>query len=181
MIKLKSILLNENHLISRRNKEERLRYYKAATYKKIKQYIKNGCKDNLNLSHTPIDRLPDELKHVGGSLFLSNTQIKSLPKGLKHVSGSLYLSYTEIKSLPDGLTVGGNLVLNNTPIESLPTGLTVGGYLYLYDTLIKSLPKELKIKGQLFLKYTPLSKKYTKDEIKQIIINNGGSVKNVYI
>ena len=96
MIKLKSILLENNILISRRNKEERLRYYKAAIYKKVKQYIKNGCEGDLDLSYTPIDKLPDELKRVGGSLNLFNTQIKSLPNGLT-VRGTLNLFNTQIK------------------------------------------------------------------------------------
>ena len=42
----------------------------------------------------------------------------------------------------------GNLDLNNTPITSLPKGLTVGGGLYLSGT--------------------PLSKQYTKEQIKQM-------------
>ena len=158
MIKLKSILLNENVLISRRNKEERLKYYRSSLYKKVKQYIKNGCKGDLNLATTPIDRLPDELKHIDGHLNLFNTQIKSLPDGLT-IIGWLDLDNTQIKLLPNGLTVGGSLSLCDTQIKSLPNGLKVGNYLYLYNT--------------------PLSKKYTPDEIKQMIINKGGSVNGV--
>ena len=77
MIKLKSILLENNILISRRNEEERLKYYKAAIYKKIKQYIKNGCEGSLSLDGTPIDKLADELTHVGGYLDISQTLIQN--------------------------------------------------------------------------------------------------------
>jgi len=134
------MLLENNILISRRNIEERLRYYKAAIYKKVKQYIKNGCEGDLDLSYTPIDKLPDELTKVGGSLNLFNTQIKSLP---------------------DELTVDRNLNLRYTPITSLPIGLKI-------------------VHGFLDLGNTPLSKKYTKDEIIQMIINKCGFVKHIF-
>ena len=160
MIKLKSILLENNILISRRNKEERLKYYRASLYKKIKKYIKNGCKGDLDLNQLAIDKLPDELKRIGGGL---------------------YLARTNITSLPNGLTVEGNLDLDNTPIESLPDGLTVVGYLYLCNLNIKSLPNRLRVYGSLYLGNTPISFKYTKDEIKQMIITQGGLVKNIFI
>ena len=95
--------------------EDRPERYKRIIYKKIQDYIKNGSKGDLNLSNTPIDSLPSNLKTVGGWLDLS---------------------YTQISSLPPGLTVGGWLHLYNTPISSLPTGLTVGRSLYLWNTQI---------------------------------------------
>ena len=62
---------------------------------------------------------------------------------------NLDLGGTPINSLPDNLKVGRNLYLNNTPITSLPDNLEVGGYLYLSDT--------------------PISKKYTAQEIRQMV------------
>lgn len=80
------------------------------------------------------------------------------------------------------LKVGGDLYLRNTPITSLPDGLQVGGYLYLRDTPITSLPDNLQVGGDLYLRDTPLAKKYTKDQIKQMIKDKGGNVKgNIYI
>ena len=116
MIKLRDIILNENNIfVPRRSREERTKTWRAAIYKQIQAYIRDGNKGDLNLSDTPIERLPDNLKRVGGSLHLQNTKITSLPDDL-HVGGGLYLSYTPITSLPNNLRVGGNLYLANTPL-----------------------------------------------------------------
>jgi len=157
VIKLTDILLEqENILVPRRSKEERQKNYRIVTQKKIQQYIKGGSEGDLNLMGSPIEKLPDNLK-VGGNLSLSNTPIKELPDNLK-VGGILDLSNTPIKELPDNLEVGRNLYLKNTQIEKLPDNLEVGGFLGLRNT--------------------PLSKKYTKLEIKDLIEEKGGYVKN---
>ena len=91
--------------------------------------------------------------------------------------GNLDLGETPITSLPNGLKVGGYLNLNNTKITSLPDGLEVGGYLDLSNTPITSLPDGLEVGGGLYLNNTPLSKKYSEDEIKQMIKDGGGYVK----
>jgi hypothetical protein len=156
MIKLLDILREskESILVPRRSKEDREKNYLIAIQKRIKQYIANGSKGDLNLSNTPITSLPQDLQ-VKGNLYLRNTPITSLPQGLK-VGGSLYLSNTPITSLPQNLKVGGNLNLYKTPITSLPQGLEVGEDLDLDDT--------------------PLSKKYTKEQIKQICPGIKGKV-----
>jgi hypothetical protein len=58
----------------------------------------------------------------------------------------------------------GNLHLSDTPITSLPNGLKVGGSLDLTGTKIETLPNDLKVGGYLDLMYTPLAKKYTKQQ-----------------
>jgi hypothetical protein len=63
----------------------------------------------------------------------------------------------------------GNLDLTGTPIQSLPPGLKVGGDLYLDGTSIQSLPPGLKVGGNLYLRYTPISKNYTKEEIRKMV------------
>jgi len=76
----------------------------------------------------------------------------------------------------------GDLNLRNTPITSLPDNLKVGGNLYLGNTPITSLPDNLQVGGDLDLENTPLSKKHTKEQIKQMIEDNGGYVKgDIYI
>jgi len=155
MIKLLDILENKI-LVTRRSPEERSKNYLIAIQKKIQQYIKDGSKGNLDLSNTPIT---------------------SLPQGLK-VGGNLGLSSTPITTLPQGLTVGGHLDLVRTLIISLPQDLTVGGYLYLMNTKITSLPQDLKVGGDLDLINTPISKKYTKEQIKQMVPGIKG---NIYI
>ena len=124
----------ESVLIPRRSKEERQKNYIRVTQRKIQQYIKKGSVGDLDLSDTPITYLPDNLT-VGGGLYLYNTPITSLPDNLK-VGGSLNLYDTKITSLPDNLAVGGNLGLSSTQITSLPDNLTVGGSLYLCNTPI---------------------------------------------
>ena len=117
---------------------------------------------------------------VRGYLDLSNTQIKSLPNNLT-IHGTLNLSNTQIKSLPDNLKVYGDLYLSNTPIQSLPNNLTINGYLDLRNTPIQSLPNNLTVKGILDLERTPISKKYTKEQIRKMIEDKGGSVKDLYL
>ena len=92
--------------------------------------------------------------------------------------GDLDLRNTLITSLPSGLNVGGGLDLNGTSLTSLPSGLNVGGYLDLNNTKITSLPSDLKVGGGLYLGSTPLSKKYNREEIKQIVPGVEG---NIYI
>ena len=93
------------------------------------------------------------------------------------VKGSLYLSNSKITSLPGNLKVQGSLDLSNTEITSLPDNLKVEGSLYLSNTEIISLPDNLKVKGSLYLHNTPLSRKYTKQQIRQMIEEKGGYVK----
>ena len=93
--------------------------------KRIRDYINNISKGDLDLSGL-------------------NEKIK-LPNNLK-VGGSLYLNNTPITSLPDNLEVGGHLNLSNTKITSLPDNLEVGGYLNLYNTQLSQKYTEEDIK-----------------------------------
>ena len=94
-----------------------------------------------------------------------------------NVSGDLNLRESKITSLPDNLKVGGNLDLPCTDITSLPDNLKVGGDLNLIRTKITSLPDNLHVGGYLFLENTPLSKRYTEEEIRKMIEDRGGFVK----
>ena len=103
------------------------------------------------------------------------------PDDLK-IKGSLDLMDTPITSLPYGLEVGGYLDLRNTKITSLPSGLKVGGFLDLSYSKITSLPNGLEVEGNLELRNTPLSKKYTEEEIRKMIEDKGGNVEGkIYI
>jgi hypothetical protein len=90
--------------------------------------------------------------------------------------GDLDLENTPITSLPDNLKVGGYLDLGKTPINSLTDKLKVGGNLYLGKTPINSLPNNLKVGRYLNLRNTPISKKYTKEQIKQMVSNVEGDI-----
>jgi hypothetical protein len=52
----------------------------------------------------------------------------------------------------------------------------VGGDLDISNTNIQSLPDNLKVVGHLFLSETPISKKYSADEIKDMVGYVGGEV-----
>ena len=123
--------------------------------------------DDLDLFGTPIESLGN-LQHVGGYLLLRNTEIKSLGN-LQHVGLYLDLRNTQIESLGNLLYVGGSLFLYNTPIESLGNLQSVGGDLDLRNTPIKSLGNLQSVGGDLDLFGTSLSKKYTEEEIRQMV------------
>ena len=91
------------------------------------------------------------------------------------ISGNLRLRNTPIKSLGNLTYVGGNLFLEDTPIESLGNLQSVGGGLDLYDSSIESLGDLTFVGGDLYLNGTPISKKYSKEEIRQMV-NVGGDI-----
>ena len=68
--------------------------------------------------------------------------------------------------------------LSLTKITSLPDNLKVKNYLDLLFSNLSSIPKGLKVDGDLFLANTPLSQKYTPEEIKKMIEDKEGYVTN---
>jgi hypothetical protein len=123
--------------------------------------------DDLDLDNSSIKTLGN-LQSVGGFLNLGNSSIKSLGN-LQSVGGDLYLDGTPIESLGNLMSVGGYLELRNTPIESLGNLMSVGGYLDLKNSSIESLGNLQSVGGNLNLVNTPLSKKYTEEEIRQMV------------
>ena len=126
-----------------------------------------------------MDTLGNPKFKIAGDVDLRNTNIESVGN-LVEVEGFLYLDNTNIESLPDNLKVGGYLILYNTKIKSLPDNLHVDGDFYLGNTKIQSLPDNLHVGGDLYLSNTPLSKKYSKKEIRQMIEDKGGFVSKIY-
>jgi hypothetical protein len=72
-------------------------------------------------------------------------------------------------------SIGGDLFLEGTSIESLGNLTSVGGYMDLSHTDIQSLGNLKSVGGNLFLRGTPLSKIYTKEQIRQMV-NVGGEI-----
>ena len=66
-------------------------------------------------------------------------------------------------------SIEGDLFLFGTRIKSLGNLQSVGGSLDLEGTRIKSLGNLQSVGGNLDLKGTPISKKYTKKEIRQMV------------
>jgi hypothetical protein len=91
------------------------------------------------------------------------------------IGGNLVLFGQPIKSLGNLISVGGYLDLGDTPIKSLGNLTSVGGDLALSDTPIKSLGNLTSVGGNLDLEGTPLSKKYTREQIRQMV-DVGGKI-----
>ena len=97
--------------------------------------------------------------------------------------GDLDLSQAPITKLPDNLIkVGGYLDLWGSKIESLDNLQTVEKSLSLTSSQIQSLGNLQTVGGYLNLEATPLSKKYSKEEISQMLKDKGIEVKGeIYI
>ena len=85
------------------------------------------------------------------------------------IGGDLDLRDTSIESLENLTSVGGDLDLYNTPIESLGNLQSVGGFLDLQGTYIESLGNLQSVGGDLYLYETPISEKYSEEEIRQMV------------
>ena len=88
----------------------------------------------------------------------------------------LKLTYDPSSLTKEDLDIKGNLNLSNTLINSLPNGLRVRGSLYLDGSKIESLPNDLTVGGNLYLSDTPISKKYTEEQIKQMVPGVKGKI-----
>ena len=91
------------------------------------------------------------------------------------VGGDLDLRKLPIKSLGNLISVNGYLDLDGSSIRSLGNLQSVDEYLYLAGTPIKSLGNLESVGGYLYLEKTPISKKYSEQEIRQMV-NVGGKI-----
>ena len=121
------------------------------------------------------------LKHRGNppymitdNLNLYESKVETLGN-LTSVGGYLDLSYSEIEDLGNLISVGGWLDLNQSTIKSLGNLTSVGGNLDLYESEIEDLGNLTSVGGYLDLTDTPLSKKYTEEEIREMV-KVGGKV-----
>ena len=88
--------------------------------------------------------------------------------------GYLNLRGTNIESLGNLTSVGGSLDLRGTNIESLGILTSVGGSLFLNGCEnITSLGNITSVGGLLDLKGTPISRKYSRAEIRQMVKVDG--------
>ena len=113
--------------------------------------------DDWNLLMSFLNKRGNPKWKMMGNLSLSNNEDVTDLNNLMSVEGYLDLGGTPIISLGNLESIGGGLDLRFSKIESLGNLKTVGGYLDLTAT--------------------PISKKYTEKEIRQMV-NVGG---NIYI
>jgi hypothetical protein len=105
---------------------------------------------------------------ITDDLDLFGAKIESLGN-LTSVEGNLNLLFSEIKSLGNLISVGGDLFLPQSKIQSLGNLTSVGGYLDLAGSKIEDLGNLTSVGGNLMLRNTPLSEKYTKEEIHSMV------------
>ena len=126
MIKLKDILFeakSPNIFIPRRMEDrvERL----------IKQYIRNGSRNELDLSDYGLTKLPEILKNVDVERYFicSVNKLTTLENSPKTVGGSFYCGNNQLISLKGAPTyVGGEFGCGNNKLTSLDGAPTyVGG------------------------------------------------------
>jgi hypothetical protein len=91
----------------------------------------------------------------------------------------LFLWKTPIKSLGNLTSVGGDVELRGTDIESLGNLTSVGGNLDLESTMIESFENLTYVGGYLDLENTPISKKYSEEEMRQMV-NVGGIIYRIW-
>ncbi len=107
---------------------------------------------------------------IGGDLYLRRTDIESL-ENLVRVEGNLDLYGNEsLQSLGNLEYVGGDLTLMGCKnLQSIGNLEYVGGFLDLWGTDIKTLGKLEYVGGYLDLDNTPLSEKYSEDDIRKMV------------
>ena len=120
-----------------------------------------------------LEKKDNPLYSFEGYLNLRGTNIESLGS-LTSVGSSLDLRGTNIESLGNLTSVGGSLDLRTTNIESLGALTSVGGNLNLTGCKkLTSLGNLTSVGGILDLKRTPISRKYSREEIRQMIKVDG--------
>ena len=116
-----------------------------------------------------LERRGNPLFSIGGNLDLEGMKIKSIGN-LTSVGGYLNLYGTKIESLGNLTSVGGYLYLRATNIKSLGNLTSVGGSLYLnVCENLTSLGDLTSVGGDLYLQTTPISKKYTREQLRQMV------------
>ena len=123
------------------------------------------------------NHLDDKQYIYEGNLVLNDSNIRKLPNDL-YVRGYLKLNNSkQLIKLPDKLHVGGWLDIRDcSQITELPDDLFVGGWLALPYTNISEIPNNLYVHYDLYVYDTPLSRKYSSDEIREMITSKGGTI-----
>lgn len=113
--------------------------------------------EHLDLSDTPIKRLPDGLTIVcrkgNGKLNLSGSAIEDLGKGLR-VNGRLDLRNTPLQTIPD-IEVRGELAMSGSQLTVIPPAFRMAGMLDISETKVVELPENLVVTGSLIAKGLP--------------------------
>jgi hypothetical protein len=117
-----------------------------------------------------LEKKGNPLYSIEGDLYLPNAPIQSLGN-LTSVKGNLYLFNTPTQSLGNLTSVGGSLYLFECEhLTSLEKLTSVGGNLNLkYCYNLTSLGDLVSVGGDLDLEKTPISRKCSEEEIRQMV------------
>jgi hypothetical protein len=111
-----------------------------------------------------------DLEYVGGWLDLKNTSIETLGNLVRVEGGLNLMRCFNLQSLGNLEYVGGLFYLyGNENLQSLGNLVRVGSDLDLGSTRIETLGNLEYVGGDLVLISTPLSKKYTEEQIRNMI------------
>ena len=133
---------------------------KTETIEKILNFLKEKEGKKIPERWNIVEKFenhPDDIQYkYEGDLNINNKNITKLPNDL-YVDGMLDLDGCEqLTKLPDNLYVDESLTMIGTSIEEIPNNLYVGWNLFIQDT--------------------PLAKKYTDEEIREMITSKGGTL-----
>jgi len=163
------IIINENQYELLKEMEDKPKVY---NFPSLDVFGNEEPIDNWNLMRKFLAKKGNPDFTIDGDLDLRNTSIKSLGN-LTSVGDELDLEDTTIESLGKLTSVDGSLSLSYTPIKSLENVVSVGGSLYLTHSSIESLGNLTTVGGNLYLEDTPISEKYTEEEIRSQVEVNG--------
>jgi hypothetical protein len=105
-------------------------------------------------------------------------ELENYPDGTQYrYEGHLLLYDSNIKKLPNDLYVDGLFDLDGCKqLTKLPDNLYVVSYLAIERTSIEDIPDKLYVGRNLYINNTPLSNKYTDEEIREMITSKGGTL-----
>jgi hypothetical protein len=135
-----------------------------------------------------------EVKSISDVIHSSQTQTNNTPKikdnshpaddqGLRKIDeyikngskGNLDLTSYVITTLGNLKKVGGNLDIYSHNIVSLGKLESVDGYLHVYGTKFDSIGNLKHVGGNLYIKGTPLMRRYSEEQIRQMV-DIGGEI-----
>ena len=143
MIKLKDILFEGKppSIFIPRRMEDRVE-------RLIKQYIRNGSRNELDLSDYGLTKLPEILKNVDVERYFicSVNKLTTLENSPKTVGGSFYCGNNQLISLKGAPTyVGGEFGCGNNKLTSLTGAPTyVGGSFNCRHNLVKFTEEQVR-------------------------------------
>ena len=154
MIKLKDILLEGKppSIFIPRRMEDRIE-------RMVKQYIRNGSRNELDLSDYGLTKLPEILKNVDVERYFvcSVNKLTTLENSPKTVGGSFYCGNNQLISLKGAPTyVGGEFGCGNNKLTSLDGAPTyVGGSFSCGNNSVQFTEAQVRavcdVKGKIFV------------------------------